>query len=164
MKRLTFWIRLLLMVGYAGSVSGAGVEPITVQFVDPAKFTDFTIRGRDANYTAKVFADSVRDELTPILKQKYPNSNLVLRFTDIDLAGWYSAARDVRIKKGIHPIRMSFAFQLIDSSGKVLANGTTQLTDPANVSSGKYDPRRSKVFYFERRALNRWFRTLSVSR
>ena len=153
---------IIIAVTPIGSVSGAGVAPVTVQFVNPAKFTDFTVRGRDVNYTAGLFANSITDELTPILKQKYPNSVLVLRFTDIDLAGRYSTARNARIISEAHPARMSLEFLLTDSAGKVLAKGSTRLTDSTRPIFG--DPKRSQLFYYERRTLNRWLRTLSVSK
>lgn len=166
MKRSDFlpWICLWFTATLAGSVYGAGVAQVTVQFVNPAKFTDFTIRGRTADQTAEIFASKVRDELTPVLKQKYPGSTLVLRFTDIDLAGRTTPTSNIRVTRTAHPSRMSFAFQLTDTSGKVLANGTTRVTDSSSLSSGKYDPRRSELFYYERRALNRWLRTLSVQK
>ena len=155
---------LLLALVSVGSTLAATPPPITLQYVNPAKFTDFKVLGRDANFTAGRFSEAVREELTPIMKQKYPNGSLVLRFTDIDLAGRYSTGRDVRIMSLGHPARMSFEFQLTDSNGKVLARGSTRLNDNSNPSSQKYDPKRSQPFYYERRALNRWLRTLAVSK
>jgi hypothetical protein len=145
-------------------VAAATAAPVTIQFVNPAKFTDFQVRGRDANYTASLFADSVRDELRPMMQSKFPNCSLLLRFTDIDLAGRYSTARNARIMSPGHPARMSFDFVLADASGKVLAKGSTRLNDTSSPTSGRYDPKRSQLFYYERRVLNRWLRTLSTSR
>jgi Protein of unknown function (DUF3016) len=156
-KSLTVTLLLLLSVYY---VSGANNLPVTVQFVNPAKFTDFVIRGRDADYTAGVFASDVTAELTPVMKRKYPNGSLVLRFTDIDLAGRYST-RGIRVRHEAHPARMSFDFALSDSNGKSLAKGSTRLVDSSNPRSSAQDPRRSQVFYYERRLLNQWLRTLS---
>jgi hypothetical protein len=45
--------------------------------------------------------------------------------------------------------------------GKVLAKGSTRLTDNSSLSSNRNDPRRRQLFYYERRVLNRWLRTLS---
>jgi hypothetical protein len=77
MKTLTIIssISLLLLAANTQSVSGAPAQPVTVQFVNPAKFTDFQIRGRDVSYTGQLFASAVSDELRPLLKRKYPNSN-----------------------------------------------------------------------------------------
>ena len=108
-----------------------------VQFVNPGKFADFQIQGRDVNYTAGRFANSVNEELTPLMKSKYPNGSLVLRFTDIALAGRYSTGKNVRIIREGHPARMAFAFVLIDANGKVLAKGSTRLTDNSSLSSNR---------------------------
>jgi Protein of unknown function (DUF3016) len=170
MKRQTSLLMLsirasiLILSSGIGSLPAAPVAPVTIQFVNPAKFTDFEFRRRDANYTASLFAGNVKDELTPLMRQKYPHGSLLLRFTDIDLAGRYSSARGVRVMTVGHPARMSFDFLLTGANGKVLAKGSTRLTDNSNPSSGRYDPKRSQLFYYERRTLNRWLRTLSTSR
>ncbi len=156
-------LSLLVTISACGA-SAAPVTPVTVQFTDPAKFTDFQIRGRDANYTAGIFASDVTAELTAVMKQKYPNSSLVLRFTDIDLAGRYSTAGAIRVARDTHPVRMNFDFALTDSNGKSLARGSTRLVDSSSMGSHSRDPRRSQVFYYERRLLNRWLRTLSPPR
>jgi Protein of unknown function (DUF3016) len=147
-----------------GSLSAAEAATVSVQFVNPEKFADFQVQGRDVNYTARAFANSVNEELTPLMKSKYPNGSLVLRFTDIDLVGRYSTAKSVRIVREGHPARMAFDFVLSDSNGKVLAKGSTRLTDNSSLGSNRLDPRRNRVFYHERRVLSRWLRTLSPSR
>jgi hypothetical protein len=159
MKSLT--ISILITIS-ACCAAGASVAPVTVQFSNPAQFTDFRIRGRDANYTAGLFATDVTAELTPVMKQKYPNGSLILRFTDIDLAGRYAGSP--RVTREANPARMNFEFFLSDSNGKSLAKGSTRLVDSSNVNSQFRDPRRSQIFYYERRLLNRWLRTLSPPR
>jgi hypothetical protein len=96
MKSLIAALSLSLRVSFVilgpgvGPGLAAAASPVSVQFVNPSKFTDFQIRGRDVNYTAGLFANSVQEELTPLMKSKYPNGSLLLRFTDVDLAGRYS--------------------------------------------------------------------------
>jgi len=159
MKSLT--VSLLIAISACGA-SSATVAPVMVKFTNPAKFTDFQIRGRDANYTAGVFASDVTAELAPVMKQKYPNGSLILRFTDIDLAGRYAGGP--RVTREASPARMNFEFFLSDSNGKSLAKGSTRLVDSSNMSAHFRDPRRSQVFYYERRLMNRWLRTLSPRR
>ena len=167
MKNLITVLSLSLRVSFVilvpGVASGlaAAASPVNVQFVNPSKFTDFQIHGRDVNYTAGLFANSVKEELTPLMKSKYPNGSLLLRFTNVDLAGRYSTANNGRVIREGHPARMAFDFVLTDATGKVLANGSTRLTDNSSLSSNRYDPKRRQLFYYERRVLNRWFRTLS---
>jgi hypothetical protein len=160
---LSLWVSLVIFGPGVGSLSAAAAAPVSVQFVNPGKFADFQVRGRDVNYTAALFANSVNEELTPLMKSKYPNGSLVLRFTDIDLVGRYSTANNVRIIREGHPARMAFDFVLSDASGKVLAKGATRLVDNSALGSNRHDPRRNQLFYKERRLLNRWLRTLSPS-
>jgi hypothetical protein len=159
--RQSLWVSLVIFGPGIGFLSAAAVG---VQFVNPGQFADFQIQGRDVNYTAGRFANSVNEELTPLMKSKYPNGSLVLRFTDVDLAGRYSTAKNVRIIREGHPARMAFDFVLSDANGKVLAKGSTRLTDNSSLASNRYDPRRNQPFYYERRVLNRWLRTLSPPR
>ena len=167
MKSLITALTLSLRVSFVilgpgvGSGLAAAASPVSVQFVNPSKFTDFQIRGRDVNYTAGLFANSVQEELTHLMKSKYPNGSLLLRFTDVDLAGRYSIANNARTIRGGHPARMAFDFVLTDATGKVLAKGSTRLTDNSSLTSNRSDPRRRQLFYYERRVLNRWLRTLS---
>lgn len=170
MKNLITVLGLSLRVAFValgpGVASALAVpaSPVSVQFVNPSTFTDFQIRGRDANYTAGIFANSVKEELTPLMKSKYPNGSLLLRFTNVDLAGRYSTANNARVIREGHPARMAFDFVLTDTTGNVLANGSTRLTDNSSLSSNRYDPKRRQLFYYERRTLNRWLRTLSPPR
>jgi Protein of unknown function (DUF3016) len=110
---------------------------VTIQFVHPEKFTDFSIYGRDYRWSASYFASEISGDLGPRLKRKFPGSKLTLRFTDIDLAGSYRTSRrggrDVRVIRGeITPARMSFDFLLQDNAGRTSARGSTRLTDTSH--------------------------------
>ena len=58
---LTLSLGVLFVILGPGVSPGlaAAASPVSVQFVNPGKFTDFQIRGRDVNYTTGVFANSV---------------------------------------------------------------------------------------------------------
>jgi len=147
-------------------VLGAPRATVDVQYVQPAKFTDFRIYGRDAQWSASFFARQISDDLTPALERKIPGGKLTLRFTDIDLAGHYPSlgGSGVRVVRGqIRPARMSFTFALQDSSGRVVANGDTRITDTTSQSSIARDPRRRQALYYEKRMLERWLRSLKTS-
>lgn len=115
---------------------------ITVQFLEPEKFTD--IRDSWADTT-----DSQREwVLSEIRKfvQARGDSNLreglhlKVEFTDIDLAGdfepWrFRTNQDIRVVKEIYPVRIKLVFQLTDSTGTVLAEGERRLTDFGRASS-----------------------------
>lgn len=144
---------------------GAPRSTVEVQFVQPAKFTDFRIYGRDAQWSASYFASQISDDLRPALERKVPGGKLTLRFTDIDLAGHYPSrgGSSVRVVRGqIRPARMSFAFVLQDSSGRTLASGSTRITDNSSPSMAQH-PKRSEPLYYEKRMLERWLRSLKTS-
>ena len=147
-------------------VLGAPRSTVQIQYVQPAKFTDFRIYGRDAQWSASYFASQISDDLTPALERKVSGGKLTLRFTDIDLAGHYPSrgGSSVRVVRGqIRPARMSFAFVLQDSSGRTLASGSTRITDSSSPSSMAHHPKRSEPLYYEKRMLERWLRSLKTS-
>ena len=57
MRILTAQLILLIRVSFVvlgpgiASMAAATAAPVTVQFVNPGKFTDFQVRGCDAKYT-----------------------------------------------------------------------------------------------------------------
>src|ERR1700739_2534488 len=113
MHRALFAIATISSFLASTPVLGASRATVDVQYVQPAKFTDFRIYGRDAQWSASYFASQISDDLTPALERKVPASNLTLRFTDIDLAGHYPSrgGSSVRAVRGqIRPARMSFTF------------------------------------------------------
>jgi Protein of unknown function (DUF3016) len=147
-------------------VLGAPRATVEVQYVQPAKFTDFNIYGRGSQWSASYFATQISDDLRPSLERKVPGGKLTLRFTDVDLAGHYPSrgGSSVRVVRGaIRPARMSFEFVLQDSSDRTLASGSTRITDTSSPSSLAHHPKRSQALYYEKRMLERWFRSLKIS-
>jgi hypothetical protein len=166
MHRALFAIAAISCFLAATSVLGAPRATVDVQYVQPAKFTDFKIYGRDSQWSANYFASQISDYLRPALERKTPGGKLTLRFTDIDMAGHYpsrggSSVQGVRGQ--IRPARMSFTFALQDSSGRVVASGDTRITDNSSRTSLARDPRRKQALYYEKRMLERWLRTLQTS-
>jgi hypothetical protein len=144
------------------NLRGAEAAGVTIQYVHPERFTDFSIHGRDARWSASYFTSEISRDLGRQLRRQFPGSKLTLRFTDIDLAGARTSrrGRDVRIVRGeIEPARMSFDFLLQDSTGRTLANGSTRLTDTSRRHSR---PSSSQSLYSEKRMLERWLRSLRV--
>jgi hypothetical protein len=136
---------------------------VTIQYVQPQKFTDFKIYGRDYQWSASFFASQISGDLKPLLKRRFPGSKLTLRFTDIDLAGSTGprTGHNVRISRhDVAPARMSFDFLLQDSNGRTLANGSTRLTDSSHSSLSFAHPRTSEPLYHEKRILEKWLRSL----
>lgn len=144
---------------------GAASAVVTVQFVNPGEFTDFSVQGRDARYSASVFTQEVTKTLEPVMVSRFPGYLLTLRFTDIDLAGRRSSVgtSSVRIVRSRTPARLSFAYVLLDKSGRPVASGSQRLIDNARTTQSS-SPSRSSPLFNENRMLRRWLQSLSVTR
>ena len=141
----------------------AASSVVTIQYVDPGRFTDFSVHGRDVRYSASVFTQEVTRTLEPVMGQRFPGDLLTLRFTDIDLAGRRSSAgaSSVRVVRNRTPARLSFDYVLRDQSGRTVASGSQRLVDTAHASSSR---NRSGSLNNESRMLRRWLESLSVPR
>jgi Protein of unknown function (DUF3016) len=134
---------------------------VTIQYVDPGRFTDFSVHGRDVRYSASVFTQEVTRTLEPVMERRFPGYLLTLRFTDIDLAGRRSSggASSVRVVRNRTPARLSFDYVLRDKSGRTVASGSQRLVDTARTSPSR---NRSGSLNNESRMLRRWLESFSV--
>jgi hypothetical protein len=134
---------------------------VAIQYVDPGRFTDFSVHGRDVRYSASVFTQEVTRMLEPVMRRRFPDYLLTLRFTDIDLAGRRSSAgaSSVRVVRNRTPARLSFDYVLRDKSGRTVASGSQRLVDTAHTSSSR-NP--SGSLNNESRMLRRWLESISV--
>lgn len=150
--------------GTAASPGGPG-GVVTVQYVSPQTFTDFSVQGRSVRASTSVFTQKVTRTLEPVMRSRFSGDRLTLRFTDIDLGGRRSAARpgSVRILRPNTSTRLSFDYALRDKSGRSLANGSQRLVDTLHRTLAR-NPSPSRPLYFEGRMLQTWLRSLSVSR
>lgn len=158
---------ILLRLDAAPALS-AQPGDVTIQYVHPEKFTDFSIYGRDYRWSASYFASQISGDLKQMLKRKFPGNRLMLRFTDIDLAGSSRTSRrggrDVRVVRGERtPARMSFDFLLQDGTGRTLANGSTRITDTSHHSSLLRHQSSSEPLFYEKRMLEKWLKSVKVS-
>ncbi len=88
---------------------------IFIEFVQPERFTDFRIQGRQETESSKIFRDQVSSYLSPAVAKRFPGATLSLRFTDIDLAGRLELWRirkfdDVRFDFDGSPLRLYFVY------------------------------------------------------
>lgn len=159
---------IVMLFGGAGCTteSGGGAAPsvVTVRYVNPGSFTDFSVQGRDVGYSTSVFTREVTRTLVPVMASRFPNLTLTLRFTDIDLAGRRSSgASSVRIVRNRTPARLSFLYVLQDKSGRTTASGSQRLVDNGSRTQTS-NPSRSGPLATENRMLQRWLMRLSVNR
>jgi hypothetical protein len=133
---------------------------VNVAFVAPENFTDLGDRGY-------VTTDARRGVLLGDLKRhieiraapRLPAlSTLAVAITDIDMAGGFEGWRGpdasrVRVVRDVYPPRIKLAFRLTDESGKVIAEGERELTDPAFMTNLEY---RSDLLRHEKKLLDDW--------
>lgn len=144
----------------AGSRGTAAGTVVTVQYVNPGNFTDFSIHRRDVGYSTSVFTQQVTQTLEPVMGRRFPGYRLTLRFTDIDLAGSRTPGpRSVRVVRTRTPARLSFEYLIQDKSSRSVASGSQRLVDTRTASSSP-----SGSLSDENRMLRRWLESLSVSR
>jgi hypothetical protein len=158
----------LLAVAGVANVCGEQPDNVTIQYVHPEKFTDFSIYGRDYRWSASYFASGISKELRPMLKRKFPDSMLTLRFTNIDLAGSYRTSRrggrDLRVVRGeMTPARLSFDFLLRDSASRTQANGSSRITDTSQHTSLLRQQSGSEPLFYEKRMLEKWLKSVRAS-
>jgi hypothetical protein len=163
-----------IVIGGTGCTTGGGATGgqaavpgavVTVQYINPQNFTDFSVQGRNVQSSTTVFTGEVTSTLEPVMTSRFPGDVLTLRFTDIDLAGSGSARRpgSTRIVRSNTPARLSFDYVLRDSSGHTAASGSQRLTDTLRRTSTR-NPGQSSPVYLENRMLRRWLQSLPVTR
>jgi Protein of unknown function (DUF3016) len=164
---------LLLPLLGIGLTDAFSAEPgnVRVTFVQPERFSDFRIQGRQENVSAEIFRDQVSAYLSPILSKRFPGDSLTLKFTDIDLAGRIDPSKtrklsNVRLDRNIaSPLRLYFDYTLTDSNGKILASGWKSIVDPDYLYRYTYysSQAKSATLFYEKATLYHWIDTFSVS-
>jgi hypothetical protein len=173
-RSLTMKIPLLLglLAGVAaGSVlmaadkdkKNADAGRVEVVYTNPEKFTDL----RDSEFPEDSGREGYLADLKEHLERRAPHylaegQKVTVTITDIDMAGEFEPWRgprmqDVRIVKDIYPPRIKLSFQVTDTSGAVVKEGTRELRDLSfmmNVSINRDDPLR-----YEKNLLDDWMRS-----
>jgi hypothetical protein len=168
MKRTVYAICaiVMLMSGVSCTTEGgrnAGPAVVTVQFVNPGSFTDFSVQGRNLRDSASVFTQEVTRTLEPVVESRFSSSVLTLRFTNIDLAGRRrsTGASSARVVRNLTRVRLSFDYLLQTKAGRTMASGSQRLVDTAQPTQSG-NPNRSRPLFNETRMLQRWLRSLPV--
>jgi hypothetical protein len=137
---------------------------VTVQYVEPQHFTDFSIHDRDIRYSASFFTQKITKTLEPIMNKRFPGERLSLRFTNIDLAGHgATGSRSVRVVRAHTPARLSFDYSLQDQAGSAVVSGAQTLVENFPLGHAA-QAANSGLLSVESKMLYRWLRSLSVTR
>ena len=133
---------------------------VTVDFVDPGRFTDFRINNRDFQHSSTVFTRDITSALKPVMARRFPGHTLSLRYTNIDLAGRRtSGPQGLRVVPGSTPAWLAFDYVLQNPSGRTIASGSRRLVASAPASSFES---RSRPVQIEANMMQRWLQTLRV--
>ena len=158
MLAATLLFAALPVQSFAGEAARA-----VVHFEQPEKFTDFgdSLTGgteKSRPHYMHVLQTLVEEEAARILPK---GQTLTITFTDIDLAGSYLPSapsnEHVRVMKEVFAPHMKFTYSITDAAGKVIKEGTENLTDLSFMS--RTGPNRSDELFFDKAILQDWLRT-----
>jgi hypothetical protein len=133
---------------------------VRIDFVDPERFTDFSVNGRDLQYSSTVFTRDVTSALRPVMARRFPAHALSLRYTNIDLASRRtSGPQGLRVVPRRATPWLAFDYVLQNPSGRTIASGSRRLVERAPTSSTQS---RSRPVEIEANMMQSWLRTLRV--
>jgi hypothetical protein len=133
---------------------------VTIDFVDPGRFTNFRINDQDFQRSSTVFSQDVTRALRPVMARRFPGHTLKLRYTDIDLAGRRTPGpQGLRVVSASRPPWLAFDYVLQNPSGRTIASGSQRLVAGAPASSSES---RSRPVQIEADMMQRWLQTLRV--
>jgi hypothetical protein len=147
----------------AGAAYGAEApKPAWAEIVfdHPEKFTDIKDQMSPTDKGQQAILDAFNTYLVSESKRYIPEGcKLTITFTNINLAGSFEPWRgpnydQVRIVKPIYPPNFKFAWSVTNAAGKVIKQGTEDITDTAfdmRLTSNLDDPLR-----FEKDILKDW--------
>jgi hypothetical protein len=144
------------------SASSAPSAPVvvTIDFVDPGRFTDFRINNQDFQRSSTIFTRDVTAALRPVMARRFPGHTLKLRYTDIDLAGRRTPGpQGLSVVSANRPPQVAFDYLLQNPSGRTNASGSRRLVAGAPASSSES---RARPVLIEADMMQRWLQTLRV--
>jgi hypothetical protein len=145
-----------LLAGLSGFAAGSASAAVTVNYVEPDKFSDLPFVPWEREDTLKTFTE----HFTRLGNSLPPGQDLRIEVLDIDLAGRaipsVRAGRDMRVLRGQADWpRMQFRY-VIEQNGQVLKSGEAQL------SSMNYLDQHTRYFdseplRYEKQMIDDWF-------
>src|SRR5215472_2263406 len=116
----------------------SGPAVVTIDFVDPERFTDFRVNDQDFRRSSTVFTRDVTSALRPVMARRFPGHTLKLRYTNIDLAGRRtSGPQGLRVVPTRGFPWLAFNYVLQNPSGRTIASGSRRLVARAPASSSE---------------------------
>lgn len=146
-------IRKLALGGLLALAAGAASADVTVNYVQPERFTDLPFTPWERETVLK----DLTEHFAKLGAQLPPGQNLRVDVLDVDLAGreFPGRARDLRVVRAVDWPRMDLRFT-IEQDGRVLRSGEAELRD-----MGFMDRLRrytdSESLSYEKRMIDDWF-------
>jgi hypothetical protein len=132
---------------------------VTVNLVDPGRFTDFRVNNRDFQYSSTIFTRDISSALRPVMARRFPAHTLNLRYTNIDLAGRRtSAPQGLGVAPSSTQPRLAFDYVLQNPSGRTIASGSQRLVGSPVASAQS----RTAPVQIEADMMERWLRNLRI--
>jgi DUF3016 family protein len=138
------------------------VAEVTVDFVDPAHYTDPGNNRYDAEHDLQVLQGHLVKLGDRCLAE---GERLELQVLNVDLAGrpewWHAAGYDLRVMRDISWPRVDLAYVWRDGTGKLRAQGRERIIDQGYLSRSAYLSTDTDELPYEKAMLRDWFeRTL----
>jgi len=132
----------------------------TVTLIKPHKFTDI----ETGNFGVQSnFEQRIAKELAEVLSDYFKETNLTIDiiFTDIDLAGEtrYNM-REIRVIKDIYIPRMSFEYEIKDTSGVVKLADTVDIKDMNFLGKRLFGLKANDLIGYDKRMLIEYFKKI----
>lgn len=145
------------------STTAAPAARVSVTYDNPDNFTEARQFGRQDRFNGLTYLEPLKAHLIKqAARMLPPGDQLKVTITDIKLAGAYEPwqgidLQHVRFMKDIYPPRIDLTFQLIDSDGKVLREGSRKLRDMGYLHSGLLKSGSDRLRY-DKALIDRWLR------
>lgn len=155
MKKLNIVISASLSVLLAVPMALAGTSEVTWQ--NPEKYRDiYAGQEHRAKFKKRVF-NEFEQHFAKLAEQLPKEQTLRVTVTDVDLAGDVHETMDrIRVVKDLYIPRMTFSYQLVDTSGQTIREGEEHLKDMSFMmrSGLRYN---NSFLHYEKVMLDDWF-------
>lgn len=137
--------------------------PVSVQWTDPAQFTDLKYSGNRWRASQGDWVVQLAEHLRDSAAKRLPEGErLDITITDIGRAGHYEPwhgvqMQDVRIMRDIYPPSMKLDFRLFGADGQLVSQGSREVRDTGYLMGGTHIGNHDNLYY-EKRMIDDWVR------
>lgn len=145
-----------LLLGLAPSLPAAA--GVTVEFVEPERYTDLGNYGYDHERNLRTLAHHLKTQGERCLQQ---GQTLELQVFNVDLAGhyewWHRSGYQLRVMRDITWPRLDLQYVWRDAAGNVLGQGRERVSDMSYLWRSAYVRSDRDELPYEKMMLRDWF-------